>query len=191
MKILLVGCGLFNATIATQLKEHQITIIDKRNHIGGNCYTTNKNDINIHQYGAHIFHTDYEDVWQLLNKYTTFNNYRHKVLVNHLNKIYSFPINLLTLQQVYLHILTPQDAKQLLNTFQKYENSNNLEEHIISEIGVELYEIFIKGYTQKQWSKHPKDYQVVSLKDYPYASILMIYILMISIKVYQYVDIHI
>jgi len=166
MKILLVGCGLFNATIATQLKNHQITIIDKRNHIGGNCYTINKDNINIHQYGAHIFHTDDENIWNLVNKYISFNNYRHKVLVNYNNKIYSFPINLLTLQQVYPQVQTPQDANQLLNSFQK-NISRNLEEHIISEIGLELYEIFIKGYTQKQWNTHPKNLPISIIKRLP------------------------
>jgi len=159
-KYLIVGCGFFGAVIAHELAQiatNEIVIIDKRNHIGGNCYTKNDDGINVHLYGPHIFRTNSPKIWNYINQFTEFNHYINRVKVNYQNKIYSFPINLFTLHQIY-GITTPDEAKTLLKKITiPNENPKNLEEHLLSLVGPDIYEIFFKGYTEKQWGRHPKD----------------------------------
>lgn len=154
---LIVGAGLTGSVFAQQLKEKNKTclIIDKRNHIAGNCYTKKEDDIDVHVYGCHLFHTNKKEVWDYVNKFAEFNNYRHTGKVNFKNKIFSFPINLMTLQQLW-GISTPSEALQKLSDVRiSIENPKNMEEWCLSQIGEELYEIFVKGYSIKQWGKHP------------------------------------
>ena len=106
---LIIGCGIFGSVFARELTNHgyKCLIIDKRNHIAGNCYTHNYNGINIHKYGPHIFHTNNETIWNYINQFGKFNNYYHRPKVNYKDKIYSFPINLLTLYQLW-NVKTPE-----------------------------------------------------------------------------------
>jgi UDP-galactopyranose mutase len=166
---LIVGAGLFGSTVARVLKDKgkKVLIIDKRNHIGGNCYTEKQEGITIHKYGAHIFHTNNDDVWQFINKYGSFNNYQHKVIVNYKNNLYSFPINLMTLYQIF-GVNNPIDAQKTLdNLKESIINPKNAEEIALSLIGKELYEIFIKGYTEKQWMKKAIDLPAFIIKRLP------------------------
>jgi UDP-galactopyranose mutase len=154
---LIVGTGLFGSICAHEFSKsgYKCLVIDKRNHIGGNCYTEKIDDINVYKYGGHIFHTNDEYIWKYINKYSKFNNYQHHLKVNYNNKIYSFPINLFTLYQIY-GIITPEEAKNKLDSFRNnniFNISNSLEDWIINQVGRELYQIFIKGYTEKQWGK--------------------------------------
>jgi len=154
---LIVGAGLFGSVFAREMsdKGYSCLVIDKRNHIGGNCYSEEINNIIAHMYGPHIFHTSDIEVWQYINKFASFNNfsYRPKVIFN--DKLYSFPINLMSLYQVF-GVKTPEEARKKLEDVKiKFDNPLNFEDWILSQIGLELYNIFIKGYTQKQWGKLP------------------------------------
>lgn len=156
---LIVGSGLFGSVCARELtdKGYKCLVIDKRDHIGGNCYTENVDDINVHKYGPHIFHTSDKGVWDYIRKYADFNHFRYNPRVKYKGKIYSFPINLMTLYQVY-GVITPDEAiKKLEEVRVLIDTPKNLEEWVLSQVGVDLYNIFIKGYTTKQWNKNPKD----------------------------------
>ena len=155
---LIVGAGLFGSVFAREMMDagKKVLVIDKRSHIGGNCYTENINGINVHTYGPHIFHTSNKEVWDYMNKFTTFNHFSYRPKVNYKGKIYSFPINLMTIYQVF-GVATPELAKTALeNDKIKIEFPRNLEEWMLSQVGEELYNIFIKGYTTKQWGRSPK-----------------------------------
>lgn len=166
---LIVGAGIFGATFAQQAKEKnkKILVIDKRDHIGGNVYTKNTNGINVHMYGCHIWHTDKKDVWDYVNRFISFNNYRHKGIVNFQNKIYSFPINLMTMSQIW-GISTPSEAKRkIMEDIVPYTRPSNMEEWCLSTIGKKLYEMFIEGYSLKQWNKHPRELPSSIIKRLP------------------------
>ena len=154
---LIVGAGLFGSVMARELTDSRfkVLILEKRNHIGGNCYTENVDGIHVHKYGPHYFHTNNTDVWKYVNKFTDFYTNLPRVKVSHENKLYSFPINLLTLHQIY-GVKTPQEAKELLNNERvNILNPSNFEEYVISQVGWKLYHIFYEGYTTKQWGRHP------------------------------------
>lgn len=155
---LIVGSGLFGSVFAQQAKQNKkkVLVIEKRSHIGGNVYTENIDGINVHKYGCHIFHTNKKDIWDYANRFTEFNKYRHKGIVNHKGKIYSFPINLMTLCQVW-GVSNPKDAKQKMCEDKVHiENPKNMEEWCLANIGKKLYRIFVRDYTLKQWGCHPK-----------------------------------
>ena len=156
---LIVGAGLFGSTFAQQAKERGKTclIIDKRSHTGGNAYTEKIEGINVHKYGPHIFHTSDDEVWNYANRFTKFNSYVNRPKVNYKGKIYSFPINLLTLYQMF-GVKTPEEARNLLEGL-KTDNKTpkNLEEWILSEVGEEIYRTFVYGYTKKQWGREPRE----------------------------------
>jgi UDP-galactopyranose mutase len=156
---LIVGCGLFGMVFAQKQFERgkRVLIIEKRGHIGGNCYTENKKGINIHVYGPHIFHTDNLKVWEYVNRFASFNAFVNRPKVIYKNKLYSFPVNLMTLYQLY-GVKTPLEAKKkLAEVVTPNENQDSLEDWVLSQVGPDIYEIFIKGYTQKQWRREPKD----------------------------------
>jgi UDP-galactopyranose mutase len=166
---LIVGSGMFGSVCARELtdKGYKCLVIEKRNHIGGNCYTENKDGINIHKYGAHIFHTSNKEIWDYINKFAKFNNFVNHVKVNYNGQIYSFPVNMMTLHQIY-GVTTPEQAKKKLDEVRIHnENPKNLEEWILSQVGKEIYEIFIKGYTTKQWGRHPVDLPSSIIKRLP------------------------
>lgn len=156
---LIVGAGLFGSVFAWKMRHEgkSVLVIDKREHIGGNCYTENIEGINVHKYGAHIFNTNNHRVWNFFTQFATFNNYVNRPKVNYKGKIYSFPINLMTLHQV-AGVQYPEEAKRWVESRRvKNDNPQNLEEWILDKVGPELYEIFIKGYTEKQWGRPAKE----------------------------------
>jgi UDP-galactopyranose mutase len=166
---LIIGSGLFGSVCARELTDlgYKCLVIEKRNHIGGNCYTENDNGIHVHKYGPHIFHTSSEDIWNYINRFAEFNNFRYNPRVKYKDKLYSFPINLLTLYQVY-GATTPYEAQLKLEEARvPIENPRNLEDWILSQVGPELYEIFIKGYTTKQWGTDPKNLPTSIIKRLP------------------------
>ncbi len=157
--VLIVGAGLFGAVCAHQLVEggFRCLVIEKRTNIGGNCYTEVKDGISVHKYGPHIFHTSDKRIWDWINQFATFNHYRHRVRVNVEGRIYSFPINLMTFHEVW-GIRTPREAMAQLERVRiQGATGDDLESWIQSHVGRELYELFIKGYTEKQWNKNPAE----------------------------------
>ena len=155
--VILVGAGLFNAVLATRLKEHNKTVlvIEKRNHIAGNCYTYEKDNIDVHQYGAHIVHTSNKVVWDFLNKYGEFNNFINSPIANYKDEIYNLPFNMNTFNRLY-GVITPEQAKNAImkETSDCFtDNPKNLEEQAINLVGKKMYEKLIKHYTEKQWGR--------------------------------------
>lgn len=156
---LIVGAGLFGATFANYANSngYKCLVIDKRYHIGGNCYTENISGINVHKYGPHIFHTNDKKIWDFVNRFAEFNNYIHTVKARHEDNLYSFPINLLTMYQLW-GIKTPEEALKKLDSLRvKNSNPANLEEWALDKIGRVLYDLFFRGYTTKQWGRSPKE----------------------------------
>jgi UDP-galactopyranose mutase len=152
---IIVGSGFFGAICAYELNKrgYKCLVLEKRNHIGGNCYTSNKDEINIHEYGPHIFHTSNEDVWVWINQFTSFNNFTYRPVANYKNEIYSLPFNMWTFSKLW-NIVTPQEAKNIIEKQSNYiDNPKNLEEQAIKMVGVDVYQKLIKGYTEKQWKK--------------------------------------
>jgi UDP-galactopyranose mutase len=141
---LIVGTGLYGLTIARLLHDagKKVFVIDKRAHIGGNCASCNINGIDVHLYGPHVFHTNNDIAWDFISRFDNFRQFTHKVLSNHNNQIYDFPINLRTMQGVYGHGI----KKPMMQP-----DNSNLETYCISQIGKKLYKMFIKEYTEKQW----------------------------------------
>lgn len=164
IKYLVVGAGLFGSVMADRIardKNERVAVIDKKPHIGGNCFSDvdKETGIEFHMYGTHIFHTSNECVWKYINEFTKFNGYRHQVLTIYRDKVYQMPINLETINTFYGINLRPFEVKAFLDAEIKKENitdPQNLEEKAISQIGRPLYEAFIKGYTEKQWQKDCK-----------------------------------
>jgi UDP-galactopyranose mutase len=166
---IIVGTGLFGSIFAREMtdKGASCLVLEKRNHIGGNCYTENIEGINVHKYGPHIFHTNSDYVWNYIKKWTEFNNFVNRPKVNYQGKLYSFPINLFTLYQLW-GTKTPQEAQQKLNDVKiKIQNPSNLEEWILSQVGEEIYQKFVYGYTKKQWGKHPNELPSFIIKRLP------------------------
>lgn len=166
---LIIGCGLFGATFAQQLKlkNKKCLIVDSRDHIGGNIYTENKEGIHIHTYGPHIFHTNNDEIWNYIRKFADFNHFVCRTKVNFKNNIFSFPINLFTLYQLW-GVNTPEIAKKKLEEVKiKIKEPKNLEEWILSQVGEEIYHTFIYGYTKKQWGREPKELPSFIMKRLP------------------------
>lgn len=160
---LVVGCGFFGSVFAQQAREHGKTVlmIDRRPHIGGNCYSYEYEDtgISVHKYGSHIFHCSDDETWNYINRFTAFNRYQHRVLTTHQSKVYSMPINLGTINSFFGLNLRPEDVPAFLDSQRPSGTARpaNLEEQAIRLVGLPLYEAFIRGYTRKQWGCDPKD----------------------------------
>jgi UDP-galactopyranose mutase len=166
---LIVGAGLFGATFAREMTDagKKCLIIDKRPHIGGNVYSENRNGIDVHVYGAHIFHTSSDRIWDYVNRFATFNNYVNKPKVRFGERIFSFPINLMTLHQLW-GVMTPAEAEAKLEEVRiPCEDPDNLEDWILSQVGREVYETFIRGYTMKQWQRDPRELPASIIKRLP------------------------
>ena len=166
---LIVGCGLFGSVFARQAAEagKSCLIIDKRKHVGGNCYTEEKNGIHVHKYGPHIFHTNNDQVWGFINQWASFNNYVNRPKVSFKGNLFSFPINLFTLHQLW-GVNTPEEAERKLEEVRlPIASPENLEEWILSRVGTEIYETFIYGYTKKQWNKEPRELPSSIIKRLP------------------------
>lgn len=172
-KILIVGAGISGAIIARELAEHgyKITIIDSRNHVGGNCHTKRceKTGIMVHVYGPHIFHTDDSEVWNYVNKFERFISYQHKVKTIHRGEVYSLPINLHTINQFFKTTFSPDEAKAHLQklSLQFEGNCSSFEDQALQFVGQDLYDAFLKNYTEKQWGIHPKELPASILKRLP------------------------
>lgn len=155
MKYLVVGSGIFGAVFGYEAAKrgHHVTVIEKRAVIGGNIRTENIEGINVHQYGAHIFHTSNEKIWKYINQFATFNRYTNSPVANYKGEIYNLPFNMNTFSKMW-GIVTPQEAKNKIEE-QRQEMlgkvPTNLEEQAISLIGRDVYEKLVKGYTEKQW----------------------------------------
>jgi len=165
---LIIGSGLFGSICARELtdKGYKCLIIEKRNHIGGNCYTEKVENINTHKYGAHIFHTSNKEVWDYVNKFVEFNSYRHHVLANYKNEIYSLPFNMFTFNKLW-NINTPEEAKHIIEQQKFLGDPANLEEQALSLVGKDVYKKLIKGYTEKQWMKSCKELPAFIIKRLP------------------------
>ena len=155
---LLVGAGLFNATLANIFasKGKKCLVIDRRPHIAGNIYTENLDGINVHKYGAHIFHTDNKEVWDFVNRFATFNRYTNCPVANYNGQIYNMPFNMNTFNKIWPDVITPSQAKKRIEeqaAEMKDKIPQNLEEQAISLVGRDIYERLIKGYTEKQWGR--------------------------------------
>lgn len=154
---LIVGSGLFGSVFAHEMKKKgkKCLIIEKRSTIGGNIYTENIEGINVHMYGAHIFHTSNEEVWNYVNKFVKFNRYTNSPIASYKDKLYNLPFNMNTFYQIW-GVKTPSEAKKIIEEEKsnyKTNNPENLEEQAINLVGSTIYNILIKGYTQKQWGK--------------------------------------
>ena len=163
--LVIVGSGLFGLTIAERCANDlglTVLILERRNHVGGNAYSAPdpETGIEVHQYGAHLFHTSNVRVWEYVNRFTTFTGYQHRVFTNFRGRIYPMPINLATMCEYFGKALTPTEARELV-VEQSQESATgaarNLEEKAISLIGRPLYEAFIRGYTAKQWQTDPTE----------------------------------
>ena len=167
---LIVGAGLYGAVCARELADagYKILVVEKRNHIAGNIYTENINKINIHKYGAHIFHTNNKEVWDYINKFAVFNRYTNSPIANYKGDLYSLPFNMYTFNKMW-NIVTPQDAKRILDEQRKEidHEPENLEEQAISLVGRDIYEKLIKGYTEKQWGRKCRELPSFVIKRLP------------------------
>lgn len=176
MKIFIIGSGFFGSVIAERcanVLQIPVTILEKRNHIGGNCYSAmdEETGIEYHQYGTHIFHTDNEKVWQYINQFTHFNSYRHQVLTTHKDIVYQMPINLETINSFYKRNLKPFEAEAFIQEEVAKETELDLasfEGYAISKIGRPLYEAFIKNYSIKQWQIEPNNIPSQIIKRLPF-----------------------
>ncbi len=168
---LIVGSGLFGATFANLAKKDgkKVLVIEKRNHIGGNIYTENIEGINVHKYGAHIFHTDYKDVWDYVNSFVEFNRYTNSPIARIGNEVYNMPFNMNTFSKIWNDVFTPEDALRHINEERKEikVEPKNLEEQAISLVGRTIYEKLVKGYTEKQWNRNCKDLPAFIIKRLP------------------------
>ncbi|MGH3454529.1 MAG: UDP-galactopyranose mutase [Nocardioidaceae bacterium] len=163
--LVVVGSGLFGLTIAERCANDlglEVLVLDRRHHIGGNAYSAPdpETGIEVHQYGAHLFHTSNQRVWDYVNRFTSFTGYQHRVFTKYQGQVYTFPMNLGLLNQFFGRSFTPDEARALVAE-QASEiataDAQNLEEKAISLIGRPLYEAFVKGYTAKQWQTDPKE----------------------------------
>ncbi|HJF19878.1 MAG TPA: UDP-galactopyranose mutase [Enterococcus columbae] len=171
MHYLIVGAGLFGAVFAEQAAKagHQVTIIEKRNHIAGNIYTHEVEGIQVHQYGAHIFHTSNQEVWQYVNQFAQFNRFVNSPFALSKGKLYSLPFNMSTFYQLW-QTITPQQAKAKIKEQRqvlKGKTPENLEEQAIDLVGTDIYETLIKEYTEKQWGRTCKDLPPFIIKRLP------------------------
>ena len=153
---LIVGSGLFGSVFAHEAKAHgkSVLVIERRNHTGGNIYCEEKEGINIHKYGAHIFHTDYKDVWDYVNQFVEFNNYINSPVANYKGELYNLPFNMNTFTKMW-GVVTPAEAAAKIAEQRKAVEGEpkNLEEQAISLIGTDVYTKLIKGYPEKQWGR--------------------------------------
>jgi len=166
---LIVGSGFYGAICAYELnrKGYKVCVIEVRDHIAGNCFTSNRGGIQVHDYGAHVFHTSNEEVWKWINQFVEFNNFRNTPVANYKGEIYSLPFNMWTFNKLW-GVITPEQAKEVIAEQSKHIGEpTNLEEQAIKLVGVDVYEKLIAGYTTKQWKKDPKELPKEIIKRLP------------------------
>ena len=154
---LIIGAGLYGVVFARQAADSgkKVLVIDKRNHIGGNVYTEKVEGIDVHKYGAHIFHTNNKEVWDYVNRFATFNRFTNSPVANYKGELYSLPFNMYTFNKMW-GVVTPDEAAAKIaeqKATAGITEPKNLEEQAISLVGTDIYEKLIKGYTQKQWGR--------------------------------------
>ena len=168
---LIVGAGLFGAVFAQEAKKagRKCLVIDKRNHIAGNIYTREMEGIQVHEYGAHIFHTSNKEVWQYVGQFVEFNRYTNSPIANYKGEIYNMPFNMNTFNKLW-GVVTPKEAQdKIAQQKQTYfvENPKNLEEQAINLVGPDVYTKLVKGYTEKQWGKRADELPSFIIKRLP------------------------
>ncbi|MDN5213733.1 UDP-galactopyranose mutase [Fulvivirgaceae bacterium BMA12] len=168
---LIVGAGLFGATFAHEMHKlgKKCLVIDQRNHIGGNTYCKNEDGINVHQYGAHVFHTNDEKIWKYVNGFVTFNRYTNSPIAIYKNQIYNLPFNMNTFNRLW-GVVTPREAKEKIKQQVgklAIKVPINLEEYALSLVGKDIYNYFIKGYSEKQWGRKATELPAFLIKRIP------------------------
>jgi UDP-galactopyranose mutase len=169
---LIVGAGLFGAIFAYEAKKRgkKALVIDKRSHIGGNIYCENIEGINVHKYGAHIFHTSNKKVWNYMNSFVEFNRYTNSPIANYKGEIYNLPFNMNTFNKLWKEVVTPEQAQEKIELEKSklgIKEPKNLEEQAISLVGTDIYNKLIKGYTEKQWGRDAKELPAFIIKRLP------------------------
>ena len=170
---LIVGAGLFGAVFAHEATRYgkKCLVIDKRYHIGGNVYTENIDGINVHKYGAHIFHTSNKKVWDYVRSFVEFNRFTNSPIANHKGKLYNLPFNMNTFYQLW-GVKTPEEARQVIEAqraaYQHITNPSNLEEQALVLGGRDIYEKLIKGYTEKQWGRPATEIPAFIIRRIPF-----------------------
>ena len=172
MDYLIVGAGLFGSVCARELKRagKSVEVIDKRPHIAGNCYTEEIEGINVHKYGAHIFHTSDKEIWDYVNNFAEFNNYINSPVARYKNELYNMPFNMNTFTKLWRDVFTPMDAKKKIEEERKAyftQNPKNLEEQAINLVGKTIFEKLVQGYTEKQWGKRCEELPSFIIKRLP------------------------
>src|SRR3954464_5285710 len=163
--LVVVGSGFYGLTVAEQAAsrlDQRVLVLERRDHIGGNAYSERESTtgIEVHRYGAHLFHTSNERVWDYVNRFTTFTGYQHRVFTVFKDRVYPMPINLATICEYVGRYLTPDEARAWVREQAseiETDIASNLEEKAISLIGRPLYEAFVRGYTEKQWQTDPRE----------------------------------
>ncbi|MDR3258879.1 MAG: UDP-galactopyranose mutase [Fusobacteriaceae bacterium] len=168
---LIVGSGLFGSIFAYEAKRRgkKVLVIDKRNHIAGNIYTKNIEGINVHMYGAHIFHTSNKEIWDYINKFAEFNNYVNSPIAIYKDELYNLPFNMNTFSKLW-NIKTPDEAKRKIKeqiSKLNIKDPQNLEEQALSLVGKDVYIKLIKGYTEKQWGRDCRKLPAFIIKRLP------------------------
>lgn len=168
---LIVGAGIFGSIFAYEAKKRnkKCLVIDKRDHIGGNIYCENIEGINVHKYGAHIFHTSNKKVWDYVNSFAEFNRYTNSPVASYKGELYNLPFNMNTFYQLW-KTKTPEQAKKKIEEQvkeNKIDNPKNLEEQAINLVGKDIYEKLVKGYTEKQWGKKATELPAFIIKRLP------------------------
>ncbi|SDJ11498.1 UDP-galactopyranose mutase [Halanaerobium congolense] len=168
---LIVGAGLFGSVFAYEANKRgkKCLVIDKKEHIGGHIYCENIEGINVHKYGAHIFHTSNEEIWEYVNQFADFNRYINSPIANYKGEIYNLPFNMNTFNKLW-GVVSPQEAKEKIEEQRKkagVEDPQNLEEQAISLVGTDIYEKLIKGYTEKQWGRKATELPAFIIKRLP------------------------
>ena len=167
---LIIGSGLYGSVFAHEAKSagKNVLVIDKRLHIGGNVYTEKIEGINVHKYGAHIFHTNNKTVWEYVNRFAKFNRFTNSPVANYKGELYSMPFNMYTFNKMW-GVVTPEEAAAKIEEQRKEITGEpkNLEEQAISLVGRDIYEKLVKGYTEKQWGRDCKDLPAFIIKRLP------------------------
>lgn len=168
---LIVGAGLYGAVFACEAKKagKKVLVVDKRSHVAGNVYTEKMEDINVHVYGAHIFHTNNKEVWDYVNDHATFNRFTNSPVANYKGELYSLPFNMYTFNKMW-GVVTPQEAAEKIEEQKRaagIREPKNLEEQAISLVGTDIYEKLVKGYTEKQWGRACKDLPAFIIRRLP------------------------
>ena len=168
---LIVGCGFFGAVFAREMTNmgKKCLVIDRRNHIGGNCYTEQIEGINVHRYGAHIFHTSDKEVWEYINRYAEFNSFVNSPVAVYKDELYNLPFNMNTFSKMW-GIKTPDEAKAIIAeqiSALDIHEPHNLEEQALSLVGTDVYIKLVKGYTEKQWGRSCAELPAFIIKRLP------------------------